>query len=1265
MNCLSFQPALAMRQEHSNCGESVGGCGPLLKVPCGAFGGDSCNYEAVNDQGFCQGCRGGGAQDTTGHAEGPDLTTMTGAPVSKSQNRNDPHHLFLPEPDQRIKAEIVPSAPSSAATAGTMAMPAPSVGEHLAVKLPGMGSKPSSAAIAGTKKTPAPSEGDYITVKLPGMSSKHIIAPASENLATFPSSPSRIVTIHRDGKPSVHEGSPEASAGTATKSPEAQNMRLLITALQIHWFNLCVMVTGSDEKHDSDTLCKITDLAWRLGMNYKLETKYRPLAAGSHDPSAHATCDASERRKAHLLITAMNKHWRSICHIVMESQNDFDREILGQIVTLASYLGSGRKPIVREEPHPQSMGIGQMRDQTGTAGVQERETPTERLNDIAVPTPLGGQFTTDKDVVISRNSSMSTKGTLHQALASAQARAVANASSPTSSMAAGDFSTEQCPTIPIKDAQWPQTSPEHPSDTNTLQSPPSLNTTVTTKDQLPETLVSAPPFTPFASDGSVQSPANENFRNARTRRDTKRGKMPRHVWTKAQVKAAADAFATAPLSVPVALEKTEYLGSSRRIWEAIQGASGKSERKGVDEDVDEIGGQGVDSGSEDEGHPSTVGYPNANEKSTGEPRGMPWGPDGEHFVHDQNATVSGSSSVERHNRRGERGGAKERKKKRKIALIAARAAEDNGCTHPISPASSGKAASLPSSDAMAPQATPPSSASNATHTTPDLNGEGESVADDADDTAMVKNETTRLTEAIDLLLHDRRTAGENEERATDEKKDGEAADTPRKRRRRQKRRPGKKNKRAAEAQAGLEAESAAPPSSSKIASQNAETLGTPQTPWENEGPWENEEGDPSAQATHGNEEGKPSTQAPHGNEESGSVNHQASHQGDASLLDIAPTPSSTENIEAEKPIKNPYEETWQSRRHRYRRGIADLKNNPLEAENGRRITTPSLLDTLGARPAAAAAKVDGGATAWDGGGEKSLSSAERAVQSGASNNKNGEMTNKGSIRLVVVDKPVEDWMAEANALIARLPRSFTEAQEMNVRAAQKLKHQSSLHIKESLNTTHLTPPSHHNTSQHHEPHKYETPEREPPALEVKKRTSKPHESKPSPLNRMGSVKSHARKIPRQQQVDQDEAWESASSDEAPDPVPAPQRTTRHTHPPITKTNDASPVQQALGTHQPSRYRIPQRRSEAPLPEAQQLQRETGMGTKHAYCDREDAKKQEAKKQNTERQDVDEPAKKTADIAERKADGSSPKPQAETSSKPSFLSRLFWPFGGSG
>ncbi|KAL8964878.1 MAG: hypothetical protein Q9183_004161, partial [Haloplaca sp. 2 TL-2023] len=387
-----------MRQkEHSNCGESVGGCGPLLKVPCGAFGGDSCNYEAVNEQGFCQGCRGEEAQAE--RAEGLDPTAIDDAPVLKHQARNDPQQPLPPKPPRQTKAKAFSSAPPSAATTGTMAAPAPSTGKHLTVKLPGMDSKPPSGATGGKMAMPAPSEGDYITVKLPGMSSKQVIARASKTLATFPSNPSRIVTVHRDGKPSVQEGSPEASSGTATKSSEAQNLRLLVTALQFHWFNVCVTLTESDEQYDSVTLDKITDLAWRFGTDYKPETRYWPLAAGSHDPSAHTTGDASQRRQAHLLTRAMLSHWRNVGGILIKSQNKHDREILGQILVLASYLGSGREPIVREEPRTQSMGIGQTKSQASTAEVQERETPTEGLGHV---TQAGDEFPAPKDVTAPR-----------------------------------------------------------------------------------------------------------------------------------------------------------------------------------------------------------------------------------------------------------------------------------------------------------------------------------------------------------------------------------------------------------------------------------------------------------------------------------------------------------------------------------------------------------------------------------------------------------------------------------------------------------------------------------------------------------------------------------------------------------------------------------------------------------------------------------------------------------------------------------------------
>ncbi|KAL8956339.1 MAG: hypothetical protein Q9183_006328, partial [Haloplaca sp. 2 TL-2023] len=574
--------------------------------------------------------------------------------------------------------------------------------------------------------------------------------------------------------------------------------------------------------------------------------------------------------------------------------------------------------------------------------------------------------------------------------------------------------------------------------------------------------------------------------------------MPRHVWTNTQVKAAADAFATAPLSVPGTLEKTEYLESSKQIWEAIQGASGDREGRCVDgdermEDCEMEAGSGSQGG--DEADHDTVGSQKVTEASTGQSSGMPWKLVDVHSVHDPNSSVTGVSGVERPNHRGVRGGAEEQKKQQKKSLAAARAAESNGSTNPISPSSSSKAAaSLPSSDTSAPQATPTSTPSYTTHATPDLDGEVKSYAAQLHELASIKNETERLREAIDLLFRDRRTvgendapgtgenegptvgetegrtagenegptagenegriAGENEGHTAGEEEDAEAADPPRKKTRR---RHKKRSKRAAEAQALLEAESAAASSPPKIDGQNAETLKA-QTPWENE------EGEPSTQAPRGNGEDDASTQAPPKIEEGDCVSRPAPHQSDARLIDVTPDLSSTEKVEAETPIKNPYEETWQSRRHNYRRKLADMKRNPLEAETGRRITTPSLLDTLGARPAdAAAAKADGGFTTRDDGDEKvkAAIAASKKTMSRLSKLFDTEKPSKGSnIRLIMTTKPVAPWMAEANALIARLPHSFTEAQEMNVRAAQKLRQQSGLHGKESLDTNQRTSRSH-------------------------------------------------------------------------------------------------------------------------------------------------------------------------------------------------------------
>ncbi|KAL8865911.1 MAG: hypothetical protein Q9174_006617, partial [Haloplaca sp. 1 TL-2023] len=451
--------------EHSNCGESVGGCGPLLKVPCKAFGGEHCNYEAINEQGFCQGCRGEEIQDAGEATADPDLTTMASAPVSGSQTGIDPQSLSLSKTPQPMEAEVYPSGPSSDDTSGMMTVPAPPLGEHVTVRLPGMDSKPSSAATAEDVVIPAASANEYITVKLPGMSSRRIVAPASKDLSTSPSSPSRIVTMHRDGQPSVQEGSPDASVETGAISPEAQKLRLLITALQSHWVNVCVVVTGSDAEHDSDTLNKITDLAWQLGTNSKPKTQYIHLAAGSHDTSAHAEGDTLEQRQARRLITVMHKHWQTTCQIGLVSQKKSDRKIVGQIITLASYLGSGRKPIER----CRGLEAGQTESQAGTAGDRAEETSTETLNQATIPTQSGDELITDKDVVVPSKRSTSATGPLHQALASAQARAAASTSSPTSAMVAGMFPAGRSSTSTIDDAQWTKSSLEHHPDTNGLQ----------------------------------------------------------------------------------------------------------------------------------------------------------------------------------------------------------------------------------------------------------------------------------------------------------------------------------------------------------------------------------------------------------------------------------------------------------------------------------------------------------------------------------------------------------------------------------------------------------------------------------------------------------------------------------------------------------------------------------------------------------------------------------------------------------------------------
>ncbi|KAL8954195.1 MAG: hypothetical protein Q9183_007273 [Haloplaca sp. 2 TL-2023] len=190
---------------------------------------------------------------------------------------------------------------------------------------------------------------------------------------------------------------------------------------------------------------------------------------------------------------------------------------------------------------------------------------------------------------------------------------------------------------------------------------------------------------------------------------------------------------------------------------------------------------------------------------------------------------------------------------------------------------------------------------------------------------------------------------------------------------------------------------------------------------------------------------------------------------------------------------------------------------------------------------------------------------------------------------------------------------------------------------------------------------WKPPEREIPALEVTKR-SKPRESMIATLDTLASMRDKVRKI--QQKCD--EGWESASSDEAPGTTTTtkPQRDTRGPNATVAVTGHAPPTPQEPGTHQPSRYRIPQRHSEPALRETQQpQQRETG--SRYAPARLEDvsnkAKNPDAKKQGAKNQNVDNPVKQASDIPEKKGEDTPPKEGTgeKKTEKKGFLARWFW------
>lgn len=487
-----------MSKEQSSCGESMGGCGTPMEIPCQTFGGDHCNYEALDENGFCQGCQGEEAEKEMERKEDAKPSMMTSLPPFESQTRYDTEDLFWPESNEQSKKT---PAQSPTSVADTIRAIEPRLPPRLAVKLPGMSrtcligqcAKPANHGTGTWQQrfddllaTHSTRQGDASTDEIDrasvvdsstnpdavyktasglglgtkfldpqdydlklqggdgtGLVSEHIciVQDLFEELQADTLTRQEAAATQQAGGEPVSHGPTDSSTGM--ESPESQKIRLLMTAMQLHWYNVCTTMSESENKNDSDILMQITHLILYLGTECKPTARHEPSAPGS-DSRQPETEYGTECQKARLLMTAMRTHWYAVCGTITRSANETDSDILHHITHLVGYLGTERKPTVRYEPPAPCIDSRQPETGYGTEYSQGEEVYSEDLlsrESIGVPVvPCDRTSTDNKDSSVTMSVRKAKKNLRHsqyrqkkKAIAKAQAAGNATPATPTSS----------------------------------------------------------------------------------------------------------------------------------------------------------------------------------------------------------------------------------------------------------------------------------------------------------------------------------------------------------------------------------------------------------------------------------------------------------------------------------------------------------------------------------------------------------------------------------------------------------------------------------------------------------------------------------------------------------------------------------------------------------------------------------------------------------------------------------------------------------------
>ncbi|KAL8724310.1 MAG: hypothetical protein Q9181_006887 [Wetmoreana brouardii] len=325
--------------QQSNCGESVGGYSTPMAIPCQTFGGDHCNFEALDENGFCQGCR---RKEDDG-----SFPTMTAIPAFEAQSRCDAEHLFFP-----IQLQItikLPGMPAKITVDYNPDLkiqrgdgPAEEVGQTVSTWQEPLNEPPgeSSNVPAVPAKTILPGDGPAEKVGQTVLTWQEPVHEPPGDTSNVPAVPAK-ARNYRSSEGTILPGYGPAKTRAGIISDWKESDRNLALASTIPGDLYMKAICGEPADDDSAN----THVPDKTVSQQALEPSDGASSASQSLFSAIPE-PRVPTRTAILLLSAAKMNWNHVCEVLMEPATKTDRQILHQIQRLVGKLGTGTMPTV-------------------------------------------------------------------------------------------------------------------------------------------------------------------------------------------------------------------------------------------------------------------------------------------------------------------------------------------------------------------------------------------------------------------------------------------------------------------------------------------------------------------------------------------------------------------------------------------------------------------------------------------------------------------------------------------------------------------------------------------------------------------------------------------------------------------------------------------------------------------------------------------------------------------------------------------------------